>query len=482
MAESGSESTSEPLHFAVVGGGVAGCAAASWAATRGVRVTIFNAGLPLGGTCIHIGTFPARMLMSAATDHHRAAHPRFAGVDTGSSVPDWTRLNDTRRQMGQEIRDHFQRRLSRHPRVELVEQKASFVDETTLRAGDKTYEADRILLTPGTHSMWPEVPGLDATEAIGIGDLGDLDGLPDRVLFVDINDDALAYAQLLSRFGVDVTILTEERRLVGEGESDQIDDAVVELLTGEGVDIAVDVDVDGAGRGDDGCYLEGTVDGEAARWTTDVVVLVDHRRPRTQSLGLDVADVDVDDNGLIVIDESLQTTNPAVFAAGDAIGRDQHAYAAAYDAILAARNAISPSRTAGHNTAVPFAIYTDPQLAGVGWSEPRARDAGFLADTAIYSLERLPAARAMGCERGFVKLVRDRRSDHLVGARVMAPNASELVMELALTVRYGLTVSDLAAVVHPPISMGEAIGEAARRFTRKRPKTGAPPPSRPGAG
>ena len=162
------------------------------------------------------------------------------------------------------------------------------------------------------------------------------------------------------------------------------------------------------------------------------------------------------------------------------MGRGRHAYEAAYDAFLAARNAIHPSRTAGHYTAVPFAIYTDPEFSGVGWNETRARRSGFDADIAIFPLDELPAAHALRSTRGFIKLIRDRRSDRLLGARILAPNASELVMELALAVRYGLPVGELATMVHPPISLGDAVSQAARTFmaapTRQSPtlRRGAP--------
>lgn len=478
-ADSTDDPTSEPPHLAIVGGGIAGCAAAAWAAGQGARVTLFNAGLPLGGTCLHVGAFPARTLMSAATDYDRARHPRFPGLDTDTGPPNLTALQQARRQMGDRIRRHQYERLRSFDSVELVDQRAQFADETTLRADQTLYEPDRVLLTPGSRSLCPDVQGLADVDPLSMRDLAELEELPDRIVFVEVNDVALAYAQLLARFGTDVTILSSRPDVLDPSHGDEmVRGALIDLLAEDGVDIVTDVQLQVAEPTDhETTRLTGAVGGESTRWEAEAVAVIDHHRPRTEDLNLPVADVDLTDEGFIVIDESLQTTNPNVYAAGDAVGREGHAYSAAYDAILAARNAISVSRTAGHTTAVPFTIYTDPALAGVGWTRNRAREAGFVTDAATCPLENIPAAEALGASEGFVKLIRDRRSDHLVGARVLAPNASELIMELALAVRYGLTVTELATLVHPPISLGEAISRAASRFTERQP---GHPSARPG--
>ncbi len=476
------EATSEPLHLAIVGGGVAGCEAARWAAANGARVTLFNAGLPLGGTCIHVGTFPARVLMTAATDHHRAAQARFDGIDTHSDAPDFAALQNVQRTLAARIRHRYYDELQKHPGVNIVDAPASFEDQTTLTAADNTYEPDRVLLTPGSHSTPPPIPGLDDVDTIELNDLAGLDTLPDTLTFLGCSAVSLSYAQALSRLGGSVTILTAEPGLFEPFHGPDIVGTLTDILTDEGIEVAGGVDFDSIATQNQQVYIRGQVDGQPAEWTAGKIVIVDHRRPRIDTLNLQRAGVELTDDGYIVIDESLQTTNDRVFAAGDAIGRGEHAYAAAYDATLAARNAIYPSRTAGHPTAVPYAVYTDPPLAGVGWTEPRARNSGFDTDVATTTLEQLPAGNAIAQSRGMLKLIRDRRSDHLVGAQLIAPHAAELIMELALAIRYGLTTAELSALVHPPISIGEAVARTARRFstngsgsTRQLPR----PPARP---
>lgn len=452
------------VHLAVVGGGIAGCAAAESAASNGADVTLFNAGLPLGGTSIHVGNFPARSLMAAATDHHRAERPRFPGLATTASAPDWSALREMIDARADAVCRRMRARLEKHPNIELIDRRASFSDESTLVAGDRRISPDRVLLTPGSHPHPPQIEGLDEVSFLTLENLGELEELPTRLLFVETSAAALAYTQGFARLGVKVALVSEYDHPFDGRESSEVNAAVESLLAEEGVEFFGDASITHVDSRNDGVRLFGNAGDRPRRWDTDRFVLVDHRRPRIDELNPAAAGIELDDRGFIVVDESLQTTNPDVFAAGDAIGRGDHANAAAYDALRAVRNAVSPSRTAGQHIAVPFAVYTDPQLAGVGWSEPHARQAGFPVEVATVSLQELPSTHACGHANGFVKLVRDRNSGRLVGARLLSFAASELVMELTLAVRYGLTTDDLAALVYPPISTGEAISYAARQF------------------
>ncbi len=464
MASSDVDPESIPLHLAIVGGGIAGCAAASWASSHGARVSLINAGMPLGGACIHAESFPARLLMNAATDHYRAGRPRFPGIRTSTASPNWSELTAHRRSMADEISRDTHRMLTEQKKVELIVGYASFVDQQTLRVGEELIRPDRILLTPGSPSEMPDIDGLDDIDVLDLPRLLDSDRLPKRLLFFGTTPSSVAYAQMMTRLGSNVTILADTSFLSGEDYSRKITSALSEILIEDGIEIIEDSTITHTEKRDGYIRAFGTCKDHPCHWDADSLVLANHHRPRTSELHPHRAGIELNDQGLIVIDETLQTTNPMVFAAGDAIGGGVHAYAAAYDAVLAAKNAISRSRTAGATTAIPFAIYTDPQVAGVGWDEQQAAQAGFHTETTTINLSQIPASRALGYHRGFVQLCRDSRSDHLLGARILAPNASELIMEAALAIRSGLTVSELATLIHPPISMGDAIARAAALF------------------
>jgi len=171
-----------------------------------------------------------------------------------------------------------------------------------------------------------------------------------------------------------------------------------------------------------------------------------------------------EDGGFVVVDATLQTTCPGVYAAGDVIGGEMYVYTAAYEGRLAAENALTGAAEARDYTALPWVIFTDPQVAGVGLDERQATDAGYAAEATTVPLSYVPRAVAARDTRGFLTLVRDRDTDRLLGARVLAPEGAELLMELALAIKYQIPTRELAAMFHPYLTLGEAVKLAAITF------------------
>src|SRR5690606_21320589 len=157
----------------------------------------------------------------------------------------------------------------------------------------------------------------------------------------------------------------------------------------------------------------------------------------------DALGIGTDRCGCVVVDETLRTAVPTVFGAGDVIGGETFVYTAAYEGALAARNALQGLYAERDYAPLPWVVFTDPQVAGVGLDERQAAEVGIDADVATLPLEEVPRARAARDTRGFIRLVRDRATDRIVGARVLAPEGAELLMEVALAVKFGLTATAL---------------------------------------
>lgn len=167
---------------------------------------------------------------------------------------------------------------------------------------------------------------------------------------------------------------------------------------------------------------------------------------------------------LIVVDEHLQTSQPGIFAAGDVIGEPAFVYTAAYEGHLAAANALSQERKKRDYRALPWVIFSDPQVAGVGLNEQEAARAGIEVDVATLELKNVPRALAARDTRGFIKLLRRKGSDELIGARILAPEGGEQIMEAALAIRHGIGVSELASAFHPYLTQAEGIKLCAQTF------------------
>ncbi len=183
-------------------------------------------------------------------------------------------------------------------------------------------------------------------------------------------------------------------------------------------------------------------------------------------MGLEKLGINLDSKKFVTIDDTLQTNVKGTYGAGDVIGEPMFVYTAAYEGALAAENAILGSTAKRDYITLPWVIFTDPQVAGVGLDEKQALAKEIETDVAVLTLENVPRSFTARDTRGFVKLIRERATDLLMGARILAPEGSELLMEISLAIKYGITVSELASSFHPYLTLSEAVKLAAITFNK----------------
>ncbi len=173
-----------------------------------------------------------------------------------------------------------------------------------------------------------------------------------------------------------------------------------------------------------------------------------------------------DGRGAIVVDAHMRTSKPGIYAAGDVTNRDQFVYMAAYGAKIAARNALGGDALAYDNSAMPWVVFTDPQVAGVGLTEAQAAAAGHEVKTSIVSLDQVPRALAARDTRGLIKLVADARTDHLLGGQIVAPEGADGIQTLALALKHGMSARELGETIFPYLTTVEGLKLAAQGFER----------------
>jgi mercuric reductase len=183
-------------------------------------------------------------------------------------------------------------------------------------------------------------------------------------------------------------------------------------------------------------------------------------------MGLEEIGVALNAQRYVTVDEYLQTSIPNIYAAGDVLGENMFVYTAAYEGKLAASNALSSEKKERDYTALPWVVFTDPQVAGVGLDELQARNRSIDAEAAVLPLTHVPRALAARDTRGFIKLIRDRQNDKLIGARILAPEGSELLMEVAVAIKFGITTEQLKDMFHPYLTLSEGIKLAAITFNK----------------
>jgi mercuric reductase len=449
----------------IIGGGSAAFSAAIRAVELGAKkVTIINDGLPTGGTCVNVGCVPSKTLIRAAESLHRATHNIFAGIKTSGILTDFSAVIEEKRQLVAELRQAKYVDVIRDlPQVQLVKGHAKLLNAHSVEIGKMRLTADHILLATGATATIPEIPGLSEAGYLTNESAFELESLPESLIVLGGRYIALECAQMFARLGSRVRVLQRSDRIL-PSESEDITNALTGYLTEEGLEIHTGVAVEQVRRAKQGVVVTAKINGERQEFTASQILVATGRKPNSRNMGLENAGVSLDDCGFIQVNSTLQTTLPGVWAAGDVLGQNMFVYTAAYEGALAAENMLTKADLVTDYTALPWVIFTDPQVAGVGMDERQAVAAGHDAEVATLPLSYVPRAIAARDTRGLIKLIRDKKTDLLLGARILAPEGSELLMELVMAIKFSITVTQLRNSFHAYLTLGEGIKLAAITF------------------
>lgn len=451
-------------HLVIIGGGSAAFSAATKASELGGRVTIINDGLPIGGTCVNVGCVPSKTLIRAAEAHHRADHHGFDGIRSSSEVVDFAAVIAQKRQLVEKLRQtKYLDVVADLPSVRIVRGRARFVSPQVVEVNGQSIIGDRFLIATGVAPYAPPIPGLEDTGYLTNESAFELDELPPSLIVLGGRYIALECAQMFARFGSKVTILQRSDRIL-PSETVDLTEALTTYLAEEGVEVVTGVTTRAVRRENGLVVVETEADGSPREFHASNILVATGRQPNTAGLGLELAGVALDHRGFVQADKTLRTTAPGVFAAGDVLGEEMFVYTAAYEGALAAENALLDSFRVRDYTALPWVIFTDPQVAGVGLDERQAEQNGIEVDVAVLPLSHVPRCIAARDTRGFIKLIRDQTTDRLLGARILAPEGSELLMELSLAIKHAIPVKELASSFHAYLTLGEAVKLAAITF------------------
>ena len=451
----------------IIGGGSAAFSAALKAADLGARAIIINDGLPMGGTCVNVGCVPSKTLIRAAETLHRAAHPpTFAGIATSGRLVSFKEVIEQKRVLVQELRQaKYADVIGDNERITFVKGRARLLDTKTVATGSLKLKADAILIATGARPSLPPIAGLDTVPYLTNETAFELEALPESLLVLGGRYIALECAQMFARFGSRVTVLQRSDRILPD-ETPDLTDALTGFLRDEGLEIVTGVSTRRVTQDKMGVVVEADVHGQRRTFHATHLLVATGRAPNVENVGLEAVGVKTTARGGIAVDDTLQTSVPDIYAAGDVLGENMFVYTAAYEGALAVENALNGAKRKRDYTALPWVIFTDPQVAGVGLDEKQAEEQGIDAQTATLPLSHVPRSLAARDTRSLIKLIRDRATDQLVGARIVAAEGSELLMEISLAIKFGITVRDLTACFHPYLTLSEGVKLAALAFTK----------------
>jgi mercuric reductase len=449
----------------IIGGGSAGFAAAIRGNELDAKVMLINEGI-IGGTCVNVGCVPSKTLIRAAEAHHRAAHHGFIGIESASRVREFAAVIRHKDELVASLRQaKYIDVLAAYENVRLVEGHARLVSPDTVQVDGRKLRAPRVIVTSGSRPLIPPIPGLIDADPLTSTSAFALDRLPESIMVLGGRYIALECAQMLARLGARVTILQRSNRLLPDEDQD-LTEALTGYLLKEGIAVETSVHVKGVVSEKGQVTVLASAGGEERIFSAERILCATGRRPITEGMGLEDIGVSLGNDGRVLVNDHLQTSVPGIYAAGDVIGEPAFVYTAAYEGRLAVENALGDSTLKRDYAALPWVIFTDPQVAGVGINEKEALRAGIEIEVAKLDLSHVPRALAARDTRGFTKLIKERGGDRLLGCRVLAPEGGEQIMEAAMAIRHGIGVSQIVAMFHPYLTQGEGIKLCAQAFVK----------------
>ena len=435
----------------IIGGGSAGLTAADFAVRLGLKVALVEKSR-LGGDCTWTGCVPSKTLLRIARTAQEVRTASQSGICTGEPKVDFAAVMSQVREVMEKVASAESSEALISQGIDVFQGEAKFLDPHTIATSDAELKARKILIATGAGPLIPPIPGLDQVGYLTYETIWDLEALPEHLLVVGGGPIGCELAQAFRRLGSRVSLVEATPRILLQDEP-EASSLILDQLADEGVEFHLDAPVEKVektGRRSSGVRLttsQGSVSGDA-------LLLAVGRRARLSGLDLERAGVDYGPNG-IETDRSLRTSQHHIYAAGDCLGRFQFTYYAGWQGFMAVRNALLPGSTRAVLDRVPWATFTDPEVAHVGLTEQQARDKyGDRIEVMSWPMSQVDRALTDRASAGFVKLVHQ-PNGRLLGATVVSSRAGEMIHEWTLALDQGRKADDLANSLHvyPTYSM-----------------------------
>lgn len=436
----------------IIGAGQAGPALAGRLNDAGLSVAIIERH-HVGGTCVNTGCRPTKTLVASAYAIHTAQRGAEYGFSAGAVDVDMKAVAARADRIIRDGRAGNESWLSGMANVELIRGHARFEGPDVVAVEDERLTAPRIFINVGGRAVVPDMPGLDQVRVLTNTDIVALDTLPRHLVVIGGSYIGLEFAQMYRRFGAEVTVVERMDRLIAREDPD-VSDAVRQILGAEGVTVRTGANCIGfARRGED---VEVRVDcAEDARpVVASHVLMAVGRRPNTDDLGLEAAGVAADARGYITVDDRLATSVPGIWALGDCNGRGAFTHTAYNDFEIVAANLLDGEDRRVSQRLPGYALYIDPPLARAGMTDAEAASTGRRLLHSKRPMSRVGRAVEKGETQGFMKVVADADTRHILGAAILGTSGDEAIHGILNMMNADQPIETLrwSVPIHPTVS------------------------------
>ncbi len=445
----------------VIGSGAGGSAAATLAARDGKKVAIVEAGT-FGGTSPNFGDVPIKALLHAAQLYDEAKSGARFGIRSSAlgynypSLQAWKDLAIKRTGAG------GNRKYYENEGIATLQGTAHFLSPHEISVNRKQVSAERFLIATGADWLMPNIMGIDGDSIATPAKIISAMRPPKTLYIIGGGSTGVELAQLMAIFGTKAYVADVASRLLPSYDSEAGELLEKHLHATKGISVLTQTRTLSVEKENIAHRVTYSRGGHEHSLRVDDVLVTAGRTPHVD-LGLENAGVEYSAKG-IVVNDHLQTSAKHIYAAGDVLGRDSHTHTALLESRVAAHNLFSKHKVAPDYTGTPNVVFTHPGIASVGLTEDDCLRRDLQIKKAVAPLNIIARSNTSDFRDGFVKIVTDKKGV-LLGATVMSPSAAELIHELALAVRYGLTAQQLAATPHAFLSWSEAVRVAASKLS-----------------
>ncbi len=444
----------------VIGSGPGGYVAAIRAAQLGQKVTIVEKE-DIGGVCLNVGCIPSKAIIAAGHRFEEAQHSEDMGITAENVKVDFSKVQEWKSSVVNKLTGGVSSLLKGN-KVEIVKGEAYFVDDHTLRVmsenSAQTYTFDNAIIATGSRPI--ELPTFKYTDRVinSTGALA-LKDVPKKLVVIGGGYIGIEIGTAYANFGTEVTVL-EGLDDILMGFEKQMSSLVKRNLKKKGVTIVTKAMAKGVEETNDGVVITYEANGEEQKIEADYVLVTVGRRPNTDELGLEQVGIEMTDRGVVKIDKQCRTNKSNIYAIGDIVEGPGLAHKASYEAKIAAE-AIAGEASEIDYMGIPMVVFSEPELASVGFTEAQAKEEGFEVIGSKFPFGANGRSLALNNSDGFLKLVTRKEDGLVVGAQIAGPSASDMIAELGLAIEAGMTAEDIAMTIHAHPSLSEITMEAA---------------------
>jgi dihydrolipoamide dehydrogenase len=457
------DSMAGPRHFDLIVIGSGSAASACWFNARqmGKSVAVFESGV-LGGECPTSACVPTKALLHCADVFQTVQSAEQFGVMAPQAWFDYAAVKARKDYVVSQTLASMGEQPYREMGVEVVRHYARFVSPSEIEAGGERYTAEKFLIATGASQRIPDdVPGLEKAGFMTFKEAIDLEDVPPSMLILGAGPVGCEFTHLFSTFGSMVALM-DRNPLALHNEDPEVGAMLGEVFDRRGVGLLMEASIQSIEVEDGRKHVTLIKGGREGTLLVDEILLATGKTPNLD-LGLEAAGVAYTDKG-VTVDDTMLTSNPNVYAAGDVAGPYMFTHAASYQGEIACHNMFGEGekRHADYR-AMPRCVFTSPEVATVGMTEHQAHEQGIDVRTGMSPID--VSDRALTTEQldGFVKVLAD-ESGRLIGGAIVAPRAGEMMQELALAIALNATAKQLAETVHAFPTFSEALAAACRQI------------------